>query len=99
MSSMILPEAWTRVANADKHRFEAELKRELPDSHPLKNLSVECFARRDGSDDFLFYLPSHSDSFAVVHLTWSVEKKSDFPWTTFFNDAVDFTTHWRRILD
>jgi hypothetical protein len=94
-----LPETWAKVADAEARRLEAELKREVCSLHPLFGLTVVCIARREGRDDFLFSLPTHSKPLAVIHLTWSKEKTTDFPWTTLFESAEDFTANWKRIFE
>ncbi len=94
-----LPETWLKVAADEASRLGAELKREVCSLHPLFGIGAVCIARREGRDDFLFSLPSHSKPIAVVHLTWSKEKAADFPWTTFFDSAEDFTANWKRIFE
>ena len=94
-----LPESWTKITDAEARQFEAELKTEVCSLHPLFGVPGQCLARRERRDDFLFSFPSHSRPMAVVHLTWSKEKTADFPWTTFFDSAEDFTTNWRRIFE
>ena len=94
-----LPETWTKLPEGEARRFEAELKKEVSSLHPLFGVAGQCLARREGRDDFLFSFPEHSHPIAVVHLTWSKEKTADFPWTTFFASADDFTSNWRRIFE
>jgi hypothetical protein len=94
-----LPKTWTKVGCFQAVRLHAELKRELSSLHPLFGVKAICIARREGRDDFLFSLQSHSKRVAVVHFTWSKEKTADFPWTTFFNSAEDFIANWHRIFE
>jgi hypothetical protein len=94
-----MPEGWIAISGEDARRFEDELKKEASSTHALFGLMAQCLARRADRDDFLFFLPEHSHPLAVVHLTWSKETKPDFPWTTFFESAADFSVSWRRIFE
>ncbi len=95
----VLPETWITVTDEERLRLETELKREVSHEHPLFGLSGRCLARRADRDDFLFSFSDAKHPFAVVHLTWRVEKGMDWPWTVFFLDANDFDANWRRIFD
>ena len=55
---------------------------------------------RASHDDFLFSVASHSSGFAVVHHTWSVDTRPDWPWTTLFESAhVHGTRAMLTLLD
>src|SRR4051794_21850508 len=73
-----LPDSWFAVSENEAAGFEAELKKEVCPLHPLHGLRASCLARRKDRDDFLFSFPCSTPSLAVVHLTWSVEKTSDY---------------------
>ena len=59
--------------------FEAELRRELSDGHPLFGRPVAAIGKRDGTDDVLFRLLDGTGRVAVVHLTFSNRPESP-PW-------------------
>ena len=60
--------------------MEKELKRELPDGHPLFNLPIKAIGRRQGCDDALFSLADGTKLIAVVHLTWTSSPPERLPW-------------------
>ena len=80
---------WHPIVNADEQRgLVSELRRELPQGHPLFGSDVSPIARRQDRDDVLFNL--NDGRVAIVHLTWSgkAEPTAKFRLTTFF-DSVD----------
>lgn len=85
---------WHLIASADE-RFGllSELRRELPQDHPLFASDVLPIARRQDCDDVLFGL--NDGRVAVVHLTWSgkTEPTAEFPWTTIFESMDSFVEH------
>lgn len=94
-----LPDGWFEVSEKEGTGFEAELKKEVCALHPLHGQQARCIGRRKDRDDYLFLFPASSRPVAVVHLTWSVEKTADFPWTTFFESEDDFSQNWQRIFE
>ena len=94
-----LPDGWLEVSDKEAAGFEAELKKEVCALHPLHEQQARCIGRRKDRDDFLFLFPGSARPVAVVHLTWSIEKTADFPWTTFFESEEDFSQNWRRIFE
>lgn len=101
MTDIELPDEWEWILPDDAERFEAELREEMVELHPVFNISTVCLARRSMRDDFLFMLGPYSGDhgLAVVHLTWTGESTPEFPWTTLFYDFQDFLRDWRRIPD
>jgi len=82
-----------KVSSEEAEKFEAELQREMSNGHVLKDESFECIARREDRDDFLFYVTS-IEKFAIVHLTWNVEKSPDWPTTTLYNSFDELRQNW-----
>lgn len=76
------PEPWRAVGRDEACNAEAELRREVCVQHVLARVSAECLARRDDQDEFLFRLHDHASEFAIVHLTWRIEPRPDWPHTT-----------------
>jgi hypothetical protein len=79
-------EPWSAVTSHAAN-LEAELRREVPEGHPLYACSPAAIAQRTDCDLFLFRLDDGSEPrCAVVHLTWrgQAEPLSPWPETRFF---------------
>ena len=87
-----IPDEWTQATPDDARTWEANLRQHVVEGHPLHRVSVQCLARRDGSDDLVFALFGHEREFAVVNLTNAATNP------TFFRDTAEFLSEWRRIL-
>jgi hypothetical protein len=72
---------WEAI-DEDADRFSAELHREMCPQHCLYGRKVIALGRRKDLDDFLFRVLDGPQPYAIVHLTWSVESKPDFPLTS-----------------
>ena len=81
------PEPWWAISDeAERSDIERELGAELTSGHALVGRPARAIARRDDSDAVLFSL---EDSLvAEVHLTWSGQNDSEFPWTKVFPDRA-----------
>jgi hypothetical protein len=82
---------WHPIVNADEQRgLLAELRRELPQAHPLYGSNVTSIARRQDCDDVLFRIDD--GRVAIVHLTFSgkTEPTAELPWTTIFESLELF---------
>jgi hypothetical protein len=67
-----------------------ELRRESPSGHPLHGVSVALVARRSDCDDVLFRLCDGSNRYAVVHLSFAVERDPRWPSTEVFDSLAEF---------
>jgi hypothetical protein len=87
-------EPWSAVTSHAAN-LEAELRREVPDGHPLQGCSPTAIAQRIDSDDVLFLLDGTEARYAVVHLTWRGEPEpwSRWPETRLF-ETMD---QWRNL--
>jgi len=65
--------------------FEEQLSRELPPGHVLLGIAVHAIARVDGADDVLYELLDGTNRVAVVHLTFTQNVDSDWPWTELYS--------------
>jgi hypothetical protein len=88
--SQHLPEMWRYLSESESVQILRELQRELCSSHELFNVEARALARHENLDDFLFELQSKTDSHVVVHLTWNLEQKPQWPHATWFTNLEDF---------
>src|SRR5687767_5876703 len=95
-NNMQLPEGWIPVEGDAAASLEAELRRELPASHPLHGRRLQAFARRLDRDDILFRPIGGDAPIFWVHLTWSVESEPKWPWTETYQSVADFLERWPR---
>jgi hypothetical protein len=86
---MQLPDSWIAIPEEDAHKFEAELRREVPRGHILYGRTLRAIARRLDQDDVLFQEGGDA-AMLVVHLTWSVETDPKWPWVTEYGTLADF---------
>jgi hypothetical protein len=91
---MRLPRGWVAVSPEHASKLEAELRRELTRSHPLRGLDLRAIARRDGRDDVLFRAPGTDLTVYAVHLTWNVETDPTWPHTIRYASLDDFCERW-----
>lgn len=75
--------------DADRTRFDDELRREISRKHQLSGKAVRAFARRVDSDDVAFVVDG-GPQVATVHLTYSVEADPSFPVTRFYESIEEF---------
>ncbi|MFZ1617433.1 MAG: hypothetical protein WAT41_08810 [Flavobacteriales bacterium] len=94
-----LPDTWRTVEGDEAKSLVFELEREICSAHKIFGLQTEAIARMLARDNFLFTTNSHEHPYVVVHLTWSVETKPDWPWFTTFTSFDDFKENWQRIYD
>jgi hypothetical protein len=76
---------WLAVSPDIAERLVSELHREISAGHVLFGRSPLAIGRRQDRDDVLFYLGDNAPCFAVVHLTFSNETRSDWPKTRLFD--------------
>ena len=81
-------EPWVALTDAQRSRFEEELRRELTPGHVLAGAAFRAIARRQDCDDVLFELVG--DGVAVVHLTWSRETDARWPRTERFASLAEW---------
>jgi hypothetical protein len=64
-----------------------QLKREVSKKHILYKKDVKTIARRQDNDDVLFQITNLTNTYALVHLTWSqkVQKDPNYPTTIIYN--------------
>lgn len=82
---------WDAMEMEDKmiQALMNELKLELPDNHPLRNMNTELMARKTNNDDIVLKL--ENGNIAVVHLTWKGKKEIvGYPITRIYKDKIDF---------
>ena len=91
---MQLPEGWEPVVGKDASDLEAELRREVAPSHPLRGRTLRAIARRRNRKDVLFRSDSASGPVFWVHLTWTVETDAKWPSTESYASVDDFVTQW-----
>ena len=77
---------------------ESELQHEICAGHVLFGRSVAAIGCRLGDDDILFYLGDTPPRFAVVHLTYQRETRTDWPHTSLY-DSLDDWMQRRMIPD
>jgi hypothetical protein len=80
--------SWSATSAEEAVHAEKELQREMCPGHVLFDRPITAVGCRRGCDDFLFYLGETAPRFAVVHLTYRKETRSEWPWTTLF-DSLD----------
>lgn len=68
----------------------AELRREMPIGHVLRNISASALAYRQDRDDVLFALNDGTNRVAVVHLTFQVENDPRWPVTEIYESIEHF---------
>ena len=83
------PEPWTPVKADVASRLEAELQRELPPGHVLAGVRVMAIAHRIDQDEVGFRLTDGPGAFAIVHLSYQVERDPRWPDTDVFATASD----------
>jgi hypothetical protein len=78
-----LPQGW----HACGPGLEGELQREIQfnPKHPLHGIKAMSAARSNSTDDVLFQLFNFKAPLAEVHLTWSVERRPDWPDCQFYS--------------
>ena len=84
---MKLPEGWEPVPPT---AFVDELRRELTVGHVLYGRTVTAVARRSSNDDVAFLVDG--SRLCIVHLTWTLETRPEWPRTVFvetLDDDVD----------
>jgi len=91
-----MPELWPAYWNAElraetRKSLEEELYRELTTGHVLFGQTVSAKALCGSGDDVVYQL--QDGRYAVVHLTWHVEKSSEFPFTLVFSDLDSLGRH------
>jgi len=90
---LVLVDPWVDLrgggpeVEAQRERFEAELRAEVGDGHPLQGAKATLVGRSSAKDDFLFRLGD--GRWAVVHLTWQRPDRPPWPATKFFGTARD----------
>jgi len=89
-----LKEPWLLIEERSVDATGAELRREVGPRHVLKGKKVRALARRQDCDDVLFAIEDGSNTFAVVHLTYSRKEESDPQWpsTQIFSSLEDWCT-------
>lgn len=75
---------WHAISTDYAAKAEAEIHWEMCASHVLYGRSVSAIGYRQDCDDVLFYLGEQAPSFAVVHLTYQKEARTQWPETTLF---------------
>lgn len=91
--SWLWPLGWRTVMEDQVQALiDAELARELAVGHVLKSRAATVLGRFEQSDDMLFQL--EGGSVAEVHLTWSVENRPEWPWTTVHSSFQAWATAW-----
>ena len=93
-----LPASWQFINKKQAQVFTIELANELCDDHLLMGKTLECIAKKDARDDFLFIEPNKKQVY-VVHLTWQKETSSNYPSFVTFVDRKDFFYNWKRIYE
>jgi hypothetical protein len=86
--------AYPWVEIPDPHIFEGQLKSELPPGHVLSGIQVRARAHLEGTDDILFELLDGSGRVAVVHLSYSTNVDSIWPWTELY-ESLERWSHER----
>ncbi len=69
---------WEPIAEGES--FEAELRTELMEGHPLFGISAVAVARRIDKDEVLFSLDDPTNSFSVVLLSWRMKPETIPNW-------------------
>ena len=91
-----LPEGWWEIADpSEAQELESEVEREAPAGHPLRGVEVHAVACRRHRKDVLFWLPGLG-SWALVHLTWTVETDSRWPSASTYDSWSDVV---KELLD
>ena len=80
--------AWPVPWFATEEALDRELARETGAGHPLAGRRAVAIARRNDTDDVLFWLPDGPALLAMVHLTWRPETDPQWPYTALF-DSVE----------
>jgi hypothetical protein len=83
-------EPWLAISKDYALKAEAELRREMCSGHILFARAVTAIGFRKDCDDVLFCLGNISPRFAVVHLTYQRETKSEWPETRVFETLEEW---------
>lgn len=86
----MLSDFWSELEEAHAERFEAELVREVAESHPLFGKQVRAVAVRKLEKEVLFWLPVER-RWVWVHLTWAKETSPKWP-------SVDVHETWESLV-
>ena len=77
--------------------LEDELRREIPEDHPLAGLEVRavgyCYA---DPNEFLYVTNSPEHPIACVHLTWKKETDRMFPYTNLYANSSEWARQMLR---
>ena len=93
-----LSDDWAEVDASLAVELETELRREMTDGHRLAGTALSAFSVRRQRKDVIFWLQA-SSTWAVVHLTWSVESDDKSPSAELcatWDDVIDFLTESAR---
>ena len=81
---------WYLLTSDVARRLGSELQRELCPEHVLFGCPAQAVARRCDHDDTLFQVAHPKVSFAVVHLTFQVERDPRWPGTQLLKTLEEF---------
>jgi hypothetical protein len=101
-ATLNLPKKWAELRPEDIGNLELELARETSPGHPLHGCRVKALYRRYPHDDVLFEIFEADYPYYHVHLTWSVETNSNWPYITRFASLADFCANYemtREVTD
>ena len=86
-------ESGQRIAD----RLVAELQREMPAGHVLKNCQLAVVGKCDADpNEFLFTADSSTAALAMVHLTWRTEADPTWPYTDTYRTLDDWIAQMRK---
>jgi hypothetical protein len=72
-----------------------ELQREVCEGHPLYRKTCHPVARsKEDPNEFLFLTDDPHFPLAFVHLTWTIERRPDFPYTLRYESWDAFFLAW-----
>ncbi|SMP30336.1 hypothetical protein [Shimia sagamensis] len=93
-----LPAGWEFVSEAQAASLTNELKREVGEKHVLWQSMYHAIARSTQSDDVLFALDDSQSPFVLVHLTWQVGSRSEWPKAIFVKNGEHLHSIWQTAL-
>lgn len=94
----LLKDPWGTVGGRTVTSLNTELKREIPNKHPLSDRMLNAVARSFACDDVL-YKDENSQHYYLVHLTWAKENNSEYPKYKIFHTFEDFIKYCRDTFE
>ncbi|CAG9607661.1 hypothetical protein [Pseudoneobacillus rhizosphaerae] len=90
-----MAEPWWVIFSNFAESLTIELKKELSPSHILYGKNAVAVARRQDNDDVVYWI-NELNQYAIVHLTYTKENRSEYPKTQFFT-LMELKKHCQEV--